>query len=509
MAGKNDALTLRIGDVLHSIYKRRLMIIILTIVGLVVGILLSIVSYMRGEMTKEYAITSSFAVTSVTEDGLFTTHTSNPTSTDIYLAESMVDSVIYVIKSDRTLNAAIDYLKLLGVTSKEINKNLTLNQYNETQIVEMTLYWRSAEEGVQILTAINAVSPDILIDTLKIGGLSVVNDPTSRYLIGGSVNASMWMYMAVMGFILGCGLSVLNLILKPTLINTKDAEDKFGLEVIGTIRHDKAYFNRKHIAADDAYNDMEDAEIRESLASAAHILINRLRNKAHNCIYVTSSVSKEGRTSIAANLAVQLSDLERKVLLIDCDVQNPGLGSLFIDKVEYSRSLNAMYRGEADENDAVIPLTGYLDLVPAILEHKALPLDEAMLAIIDKLSRNYDYIILDTAPVGIASETINLNKIADTALFVIQYDAAGITDIKATLEKMDKTGINIIGCIVNDVKKPGYLGMLKKGRGQIWKGKRGNSREKVENLTKTAEEMKSKIDINNASEPDPEKENET
>ncbi len=495
MAGKNDVLTLRLGDIVHSIFKHKLMIIILSVVGLIIGILLSIVSYMRGEMAKEYAITSSFAVTSVTEDGLFTTHTVNPTSTDIYLAQSMVDSVIYVIKSDRTLNAAIDYLKLLGVTSKEINRNLTLNQYNETQIVEMTLYWRSAEEGVQILSAINAVSPDILIDTLKIGGLSVVNDPTSRYLIGGSVNASMWVYMTIMGFVLGCGLSILNMILKPTLTNTKDVENKFGLEVIGTIRHDKAFFSRKHIAADDAYSDMEDSAVRESISAAAHILLNRLKKQEHNCIYVTSSIAKEGRTSIAANLAVQLSDLEKKVLLIDCDVQSPGLGTMFIDKVEYDRSLNALYRGDAEEKDVIIPLTGYLDLVPGILEHKALPLDEAMIAIVEKLSKEYDYVILDTAPVGIVSETMNLSKIADTALFVIQYDTVGIADIKNTLEKMDKAGIHISGCIINDIKKANYFDILKMNRGQIWKGNR-NSREKVDKLTKQAEESKAKSEIN-------------
>ena len=90
------------------------------------------------------------------------------------------------------LDVAIGKLDLIGISTKDINKNLTAKQYNETQIVELTLYWRSAEEGVKILEAINSVSPAILIDTLKIGGVSVVNKPTARYIIGGSVNASLW-----------------------------------------------------------------------------------------------------------------------------------------------------------------------------------------------------------------------------------------------------------------------------------------------------------------------------
>ncbi len=487
----NDLITLRIGDILHSIYKHKILIGALTLVGLIIGILLSMISYMRGEMTKEYAITSSFAVTSITEDGLFSTQSTNPSGADIYLAESMVDSVIYVIRSDRTLNAAIDYLGLIGVTSREISANLTLKQYNDTQIVEMTLYWRSAEEGVQILNAINKVSPAILIDTLKIGGLSVVNDPNAKYLIGGSVNASMWLYMAALGFVLGCGLSVVGLILKPTIVNTKDAETKLGLEVLGVIEYDKAYFNRKHIAADSVDSGTENGGVGESFSSAAHILLSALGKKEHKCIYVTSATGNEGRTGVAANLAVRLADLEKKVLLIDFDAHNPSLGTLFVDKVEYSRSLNALYRGDAEQIDAIIPLTGYLDLLPAILEPRALPLDEAMLSMVKELSKNYDFVIMDTTPVGQVSETMNLNRIADAALFVIRYDQAGIEEIQNALEKMNKTGVHIVGCLINAVKKTNNIKVLGE-KGRLLKGKDGNKRVSAENLVSIAASSLSK-----------------
>ena len=142
-----ETVEIRISDILKTILKKRKLILWLAVAGLAVGILLSVVSYLRGEMSKEYAITSSFAVTSTTQDGLFTSQTNNPNSTDIYLAENMVDSVIYVIKSDRTLDVAIGKLDLVGISTKDINKNLTAKQYNETQIVELTLYWRSAEEA--------------------------------------------------------------------------------------------------------------------------------------------------------------------------------------------------------------------------------------------------------------------------------------------------------------------------------------------------------------------------
>ena len=99
---------LRLSALLYAVRKRMALILVCALVGLVVGVLLSVVSYMRGEMAKQYAITSAIAVTSQDKNGLFTAQSSNPNSNDIYLAENMVDSVIYVMKSDQTLNAAID-----------------------------------------------------------------------------------------------------------------------------------------------------------------------------------------------------------------------------------------------------------------------------------------------------------------------------------------------------------------------------------------------------------------
>lgn len=444
---------LRISDVIHALLKRRNLIIILTAAGLAIGILLSLVSYMRGEMSKEYAVTTSFAVTSTTKDGLFTSMTSTPGSNDIYLAENMVDSVMYVIKSDKTLNAAIQRLNLLGITTRDINRNLTVKQYNETQIVEMTLYWRSAEEGVQILSSINAVAPAILIETLKIGGVSVVNDPTARYLVGGSVNASMWGYMALLGLLAGVGIAVLGLLLQPTLVNPRDADRVLGLEVLGEISDSKAYFSRRRMLLADE-DGGGDPAVQEQFTSAAHILKNRL-GAEHQCLYVTSAAANEGKTAVAANLAVQLADLERKVLLIDFDVHNPSLGSMFLEKVEYSHSLNALYRGEATEQEAITHLTGYLDLLPSILEHKSLPLDEAMLSLIRRLSEGYDYVLMDTAPIGRVADMMNLNRIASSALFVIRYDMTSMNEIREALTRMDKSGIRIAGCVVNGVKRMG------------------------------------------------------
>ena len=442
---------LRIEDILFVLRKRLLLIIICTAVGLVIGVVLGFVSYLKGEMSKQYRITTSIAVTSQNENS----KSQDPTSTDVHLAEDMVDAVIYVIRSDRTLNAAVERLSLIGVSTRDIYNNLKVNQYNSTQIIELNLYWRSAQEGIAILSAINQVLPDILISTLKIGSVSVINEPNSKYIIGGSLNASVWVYMAILGAFMGMGVAVLELLIHPTLLNTRDVENQLCIELLGEIPERKIYFRKRHSLLYQSDDEAPDPIVTDNYAAIAHILQKRLRGAPHSCLYVTSASQGEGKTTVIAYLAVHLSDLGMKVLLIDLDTRNPRLGGLFLNRVDYSHSLNALYRGDTDAQEAVTHLTGTLDLLPMVLEGKPLPLDDALCGMIQSLKQNYDVVLIDTAPVGQVADTMSLNRVVNAALFIIRFDGTDMGRIRESLMRIDKSGMPIFGCIVNGVKTLG------------------------------------------------------
>lgn len=447
---RNNGIHIRIGDILYGIIKHRILIIVLTAAGLFIGVVLSCISYLRGEMSREYIITSSFSVNTQTNSGLFTSGYDFPSYNDINMAEDMVDAVAYVLASDKMLKEIIDSAGLLGVTTKDIADNLTLTRYNETQIIEMSLYWRSAKEGITILSEINSKAPEILKETLSIGNVSVINEPSSKYLIGGSINIILWGYMALLGFGLGLGITLLELIMHPTLLNVQDIETDYGMEILCEIADDKAFFNKRKsiLVKDEAHS-----EVGESFASAAHIIQNRLRKReAPHIIYITSALRNEGKTSMIANLAIQLSDLEKHVLLIDFDMKNPTLGSLFLNKVEYEHSLNALYAGNITEKEAVTSLTGYLDILPTVLEKSSIPLDSNLFQVVRKMAAGYDYVLMDTAPVGLTADPMSLNQIASGALFVVRYDTASMHEIKEALERIEKSGISILGCVVNGVQ---------------------------------------------------------
>ncbi|MBR2766196.1 MAG: AAA family ATPase [Blautia sp.] len=455
----NGGIQIRIGDLIYAVKKRWKLIATLTFIGLIFGIMLSGVSYLQGTMSRNYSIRGSFLILDQSSAGNFSvTDRKSPAMDDMRLSQEMIKTCIYVIRSDRTLKTAIDHLELVGITTRDISSNLSMGQYNDTLAVEFNLTWRSADEGIAIMNAILEVARGVLLDTLGFGNVVMIDSPTSRYLMGGSLNASVWVYMVALGFIAGVGIAVLELIMRPTLLDLKDVESSLGLETLGVIPRDDIYFRKKTnllVKSDDT----SESQVEDNYSSAAYILRNRLGIKEKNhCFYVTSAQAGEGKSTAAANLAIQLSDMEHKVLLVDFHTRNPSLGGLFLEKVDYSRSLNALYRGDATVVDAITTLTGYLDFLPVVLEHHTIPLDGTVVDLIENLKEKYEYVIMDAAPVGQVADTMSLNQIASDVVFVVRYDYASMQEIREAIEKLDKSGIRIVGAIVNEEQAIGQFG---------------------------------------------------
>ena len=436
---------IRVGDLIHAMKKRWKLVAALTIVGVLAGLAMLGLSVYQGTYM-DYEVTCSFAVTSQNGQGGYLENMQYMSSVDYYLAEDMVDAVSYVIKSDRVLSAAIESSGVKVESISQVSDNLTLSRYNETQIIEMTLDWNDEAEGIALENAILVQASAVLPQTLQIGAAAVINEPQAQYLFGGSMYAKLWILLGALGFLAGMGVAVLDLLLRPTLLNLNDVGDVFGLETIGLIPLGKRAIRKVELLE----NEKAAGPVEQNYASAAYILQNLLGRKGkRHCLYVTSAMDGEGKTTTAANLAVQLAGLEKKVLLVDLDTHNPKLGGLFLNHVEYGSSLNALYQGNAEPEDVIHSLTGYLDLLPLMMQKNALTIDSILLDYVQEISKEYDYVIIDAAPVGTSSGALSLNRIADSALLVVRYDTAIMQDIMNAVDKLRKSGIQLLGCIVN------------------------------------------------------------
>ena len=454
---QSSGIRVRVSDLLFALQKRWMVIVALSLLGLTFGLILSAMTVIQSSY-QTFNISGSFAVTSKNVNGKYVGGYDVPNINDFHLAEDMVDAVRYVIRSDHVLGEVINRNELLGYSIPQLRNAITVTQYNTTQILEMKIIWRNAEEGVALWNSIIECASDILPETLQLGSLAAINEPQAEQIgvVGGGNNKVV--LLTLLGFAAGVGFAVIELLMHPTLNNVRDVETVFGLETIGIIPRDPDYY--KHKGSIMTQEDIGSSVAAQNFSAAAYILRNRLGTKEdHHCFYVTSAVLGEGRTTVAANLAIQLSDMEHRVLLIDFDTRNPRLGALFLSSVDYAHSLNALYRGDAAEDEAITTLSGYLDLLPAVLEHNAISVDSTLIELVDKLKQNYEYVILDAPPVGVVSGTLSLNQITNNVLFVVGYDISTMPEIQSSLEKLDKSGTRVLGCVVNNVVTGGALGV--------------------------------------------------
>lgn len=442
---------IRISDLLLTLLKRWKLIVVMTLVGCGLGLILNSISFVQGSYTS-FEITTSIAVIPRASTGVLASGSDHFTSDDYQLSEDMAEAVRYVLYSDRVLQAAIDRVRLINVKPKDVYDNLNITRVNETQILELTLWWVDKNSGVDLMNAILAVAQDVLPETLMVGAVNTIDEPAAEFTPTRNNYTKIWIFTSLAGLAIGFAIVIGEFFMRPTLMDPKVVEEDLGTELLGIIPYDHGYFKRKTdlLTRESAV----DSTVEQNFASAAYILCNRLgggKRKSH-CVYITSAEEREGKSTVAANLAIQMSDLEKKVLLIDLNLENPTLGGMFLQNVDYSRTLNALYKGEATVQDAVVSLTGYLDLLPTVLERNAIHLDSALFEFIQKLAQNYEYVIIDTPALSQSSDMLRLNQVAEAVLLVIRYDDVPLPIIRDTLDQLDKSGIRILGSVVSASK---------------------------------------------------------
>jgi capsular exopolysaccharide synthesis family protein len=175
-------------------------------------------------------------------------------------------------------------------------------------------------------------------------------------------------------------------------------------------------------------------------------------DKEIKAIVVTSSLPKEGKSEISANLAATMAQVGRRVLLVDADMRHPSQHHIWA--LTNAVGLSNILVGEAEFNTAVQQVMPRLDVLPSgvIPPNPVALLDsKRMASLIETFSRNYDFVIVDTPPlIGVADAPI-LGKMADGILLVVRPSVVDSPNAKAAKEFLARTGQNVLGLVANGV----------------------------------------------------------
>lgn len=177
-------------------------------------------------------------------------------------------------------------------------------------------------------------------------------------------------------------------------------------------------------------------------------------------IQVESAVMSEGKTTIIANLAVNLGLSDKKVVVVDLDFRKPHLHHIF--GVEMGRGIAEFMLSKTD-TAKVVRRTKYknVDIVTRgkrISNPAVVFISDKFKNFLERLKAEYDYVLLDCAPVLQISDYLNITPLSDGVIFVVSYAAATRNQVQEAIKELKKVGANILGTVFNKYEKKNAMG---------------------------------------------------
>lgn len=275
-------------------------------------------------------------------------------------------------------------------------------------------------------------------------------------------NSMVLLGCLVAGFLVPMGILYLLTLLRYRIEGRSDVERLTKLSILADIPiYDKFTDKDRGICVRENRNDMMEESFRGLRTNMNFVL-----SGGEKVILCTSCIPGEGKTFVASNLAMSLALLRKRVLLIGLDIRKPRLVKLFgltsdqrgittflsEDKFDKNLLEEQIHMGVGNKNLDVLP-AGIIPPNPAeiILRQN---LDDA----INYLRGKYDYIIIDTPPVGLVSDSLTLGRLADMTLFVTRADYSPKSNFRLINDIAREGKLPKVSLVLNgmDLKKKKY-----------------------------------------------------
>jgi capsular exopolysaccharide synthesis family protein len=245
------------------------------------------------------------------------------------------------------------------------------------------------------------------------------------------------------------GISLLN----NTIQSRKELESATQIPVYGGIGH-----NYKE--TDIPVYDNPKSSLSESFRGLRTNLQYAGLGKEGKIVLVSSTVSSEGKTFVAINLASIFSIVNKKTLLLGLDLRKPKLDKIF--NIGGNNGISTYLAGQCNYEDTIrktsIPNLYVASSGPVPPNPAELLETDKMKEFLEKASAEYDFIIIDTPPVAIVTDALLLAPLADICLYVVRQNYSSREVVSLIESIYQRKDVKHLGIVLNDVQNQGYYG---------------------------------------------------
>ena len=351
----------------------------------------------------------------------------------------------------------------------------------DTNLLTLSVVSNSPERTFKIICSIMKLYPELLQYASTTMVMEVLAQPQIPVRsVSGSSAIGIAKRALVLSFVVLAAAFAYLSIRHDTIKSEKDLREKLDATALGAIEYEKLKKTKRDngkrsVLVNDATASFSFVESYKKIAAA--VLKSAERNHA-KVIMITSIAEHEGKSTVAANLAIAIQNQGKRVLLIDCDLRRPSQAKIFGIDVEAGTSFTDFLAGKAKNEQAQV----YRDPVsnlPLLLSSKGnrdsseFFKENLFSRFISHLRKGLDIIILDTPPTSLMADAEAIANVADISILVVQYNRKLASEINDAIDELRKYRCHMSGCILNGVRSlpgtrrktvGGYYGYGKYGK---------------------------------------------
>ena len=398
-------------------------------------------------------------------------------TTFVVTAKGMNTNVYQNLNSTQQLAQQFTEILDSNVLKKKVAQDLNMSSLNidssvdlvpETNLITLSVKAGTAVESYRILQSImknyNTVSDyaikNVIIETIQSPAVSMapVNPLNEKKTMVIAFIAAVAVLM-----VLVAGISYL----RDTIKNPKDVTSKLDTRLLGSIYHEKKSKSlklrkKKEFVSMLISNPLRSFQYAESNKMMASRVRSYLDKENAKTLLVTSVMENEGKSTVAANLALGLAQEGNRVMLIDCDFRKPAQYKIFDMEGKNGDDLGKVLTGKAGTENLI---RNWNDTnLYMILNRTSSNSIEAMLKsttlrqIVGFCRQNMDYVIIETSPLALVSDTEELAQMADASVLVVRQDTVLTKDINDAIDILNNTRGKVLGCVLNDASSSQITG---------------------------------------------------
>lgn len=400
--------------------------------------------YSYAAYTPQYTAAATFTVTPKGDSLSAYTSISSNAST-----QQLEKTFPYIITSAPLTRVVAEDLGLSDVPG-----TLTATAVEDTNLFTITVTSSNYETAYNVLKSVINNYPSVAEYVVGATDLVLVVPPSASST---PINPISYREKALIGTAVGALLGLLIVFFLENLNHTIRHPDEIRkllnnqrLGSIVKVVKKKSSHSTGSLTIDDAHTD---PRFKESVFSIRNKIIKLCADQKINSVMVASTTTNEGKTTVAANLAIALAKKHYRTVIIDCDLRNPTVRQQLNIPESCSLGIVDVITGGCSLQDAIVKTkkNGLYVLPGTIPVNNASELmgSKQLADLVAALEKIFDYVVIDAPPVGIVSDALEMKDYVGGLVFVVRQDYAKVSKILDLISLFGYSKIKILGCIFN------------------------------------------------------------